>query len=443
MTHAATSRFHVSYCDHDDVFEPSYTRYQKAHKIKVVRCFPHCCPRHVYYRYCGAPLELHTMWASDVRSPERYASLLKMAPVSHADWAIGDDMPPVSLADLDDDDDATWHQGCQRWQVANVLVSTFNAELLDGWTYRWKSGRSLALRDCQHRVTAYVFEMREADVWRVVAKAVSPAFTIATYRSAAKDPSLSLAAPSKALAAPSLSWTASSIALAAPTLALTAPSLSVATSTAAMTTALSMAVAPSLTEVTLPTPTAGGLVSARTQVLANHLGALFCSVDASQASIPEAAQRRLLQYLGHPARPSTPPPTDCIHVTSLAPTTPEDIVVAEWLVHLLHPHNVAQYEAVVLAHRESVLERAALARAYSDGVQLLHSVSERYFRQAHGTTVAAVVAAVVAARPQLEAQLQARVAAKGYCGFHAVVAHLRQVALVRPAAQLQPSLTKR
>ncbi|OQR86754.1 hypothetical protein ACHHYP_20450 [Achlya hypogyna] len=32
-----TSRFHVTYCSHDSMFETKYTRYQKAGKVKVLR----------------------------------------------------------------------------------------------------------------------------------------------------------------------------------------------------------------------------------------------------------------------------------------------------------------------------------------------------------------------------------------------------------------------
>ncbi|OQS03900.1 hypothetical protein THRCLA_21032, partial [Thraustotheca clavata] len=59
-------------------------------------------------------------------------------------------------------------------------------ELIDGWVYGWKSGRSQAVRECLHYVkVAFVFEIiNEPNVrWKVIARVFSTGFTFASYRS--------------------------------------------------------------------------------------------------------------------------------------------------------------------------------------------------------------------------------------------------------------------
>ncbi|OQR86757.1 hypothetical protein ACHHYP_09979, partial [Achlya hypogyna] len=170
--------FHVEFCKHRAVFQ---SQYQRAHKVKVIRCFPHCCPCHVAHRYCGMPLLLVTTLTS-AQPLEQVVSLLKIAPADHESWAIGDEIPPQDLRTLEADPDATWYLGQQELRDDSAVGSLFNQSLVDGWTYGWKSGRSQSVRDGLHHATGFVFLVSPSCQWRLVAKVVSPGFTVATYR---------------------------------------------------------------------------------------------------------------------------------------------------------------------------------------------------------------------------------------------------------------------
>ncbi|KDO24953.1 hypothetical protein SPRG_09598 [Saprolegnia parasitica CBS 223.65] len=413
---AVDCAFHVKYCEHDAVFEPHYTRYQKAQKVKVpsvcndvahhllaaarccgttndivcgpvassIRCFPHCCPRHAHYRYCGAPLVLQTTYAARVTGT--YASLLRIAPAHAPDWDLGFETPPLSATSLHSAA-ATWHAGHQEVvsETQHVLASSFNVDLADGWTYGWKSSRSQAIRDCRHHVTAYVFEMTPRGMWRLVAKATSPGFTIATYRSSS---------------------------------------------------------APCDDAVVMPAPeheTSTALVSSRTQRMAYHLGLLLLYVDQVE-TVSAASQHKLVQYLLH----ASPVPVSCaMHqllvqsCSSNQTTGRTSRVLVDWLVHLLHPHNRRQYEAVVRSHRDCILQRTDLARAYSDCVQLLHSVSEAFLAKQHETSVAQIALEALASLPSLSTEMTRRLLTESFFvfGYQACVAHFREVALSAEAAQ--------
>ncbi|OQR88377.1 hypothetical protein THRCLA_10361, partial [Thraustotheca clavata] len=187
MSEGASCSFQVKHCSHDSIFRAKYTRYQKAQKIKVLRCFPHCCPNHVYYRYCGAPISIVTTLPS-LKTLENYVSLLKIAPAYDQDWAIGDIIQPVTLEYMSvmiQSVGSTWHVGRQEYMGNNSMISCFNQELIDGWVYGWKSGRSQAVRECLHHVKAFVFEIiNEPTVrWKIIARVFSPGFTFVSYRS--------------------------------------------------------------------------------------------------------------------------------------------------------------------------------------------------------------------------------------------------------------------
>ncbi|KAF0735502.1 hypothetical protein Ae201684P_022262 [Aphanomyces euteiches] len=53
----ASPHFFRVNCVHDQVFSENYIRCYQNHGLKVIRCFPHCCP-HMEYRGCGSSLSL-------------------------------------------------------------------------------------------------------------------------------------------------------------------------------------------------------------------------------------------------------------------------------------------------------------------------------------------------------------------------------------------------
>ncbi|EQC28240.1 hypothetical protein SDRG_14063 [Saprolegnia diclina VS20] len=300
--------------------------------------------------------------------------------VAPSDWDVGFETPPLS-ADALHCAAVTWHAGHQEVVSETVLTSSFNLDLADGWTYGWKSSRSQAIRGSRHHVTAYVFEVTPRGNWRLVAKAMSPGFTIATYRSSS--------APRDDAAL--------------------VPTLEHETSTA--------------------------LVSSRTQRMAYHLGLLLLYVGQVD-TVSATAQHKLVQYLMHPAPVSSSPLHQLLKRNQTPPNDrTTSSVLVDWLIHLLHPHNRTQYEAVVRSHRDCILQRTDLARAYSDCVQLLHSVSEAFLAKQHQTSVAQVAVEAVASLASLSAEMTTRLVTDSFFGYQACVAHFREVSLSAEAAQ--------
>ncbi|EQC27941.1 hypothetical protein SDRG_14219 [Saprolegnia diclina VS20] len=367
----ASSVFHVNFCSHETLFQDQYTRYQRARKVKVIRCFPHCCPCHVANRYCGMPLQLLTTLAptSTLRA---YASLLKIAPVDHENWALGEMVPPQNGREGDDSDGATWYPGEQEVLDNNVLGSSFNHSLVDGWTYGWKSGRSQSIRDRLHAATGFLFEVvalaSGSLAWHLIAKVTSPGFTVATYRNRGGGV-LSMAA--------------------------SLPSLS-----------------------SLPAPI---------RTMANDLGLLsyfLASVEPSNLAAEVALVGHLVGDMSSP-----PAPFNCVARLNDTPVSDEHALTAALLAHLLEPKQVAQLRAFVQTHNVCVLAKATLRDAYNDCVLLLHNLANDYLVRAFETTLSLLASLVRQRHPALELAVQARIDVEGRFGYRSVVALFREVSL--------------
>ncbi|KDO18611.1 hypothetical protein SPRG_16030 [Saprolegnia parasitica CBS 223.65] len=390
---AATSSFVVKHCGHDGVFLPKYTRYQKAQKVKVLRCFPHCCPSHVYYRYCGAPIEVKTQLPTNDTSVDDYVTLLKIAPAYDVDWAVGEVIPRVTAADLKaraNEHGTTWHVGRNELRAGGEtaeLTSSFNNDLVDGWVYGWKSGRSQVVRDCLHHVKVFIFaiERSKNDVhWRLVDRVFSPGFTFVSYRSLhyanASEPNETHRAASPVLSG-------------------------------------------NLPPSGIAPPSSPRHVSPQTQLMANRLGLLVLCVGQLPV-IHGPWQTDLVEAVAGTRRgPPTPLP---FRLVAGEPPSAARAMLMQWLVHLVHSQHAAMYRRVIAANHNCLFDKARLMTAYNACVHMLHAASEAFF-EARGTTVGAVAKAVASA--DLEDALQAQVGTEGYFGYHSFVAHFREVFL--------------
>ncbi|KAL4085642.1 hypothetical protein PRIC1_014978 [Phytophthora ramorum] len=52
----ASATFLRPECGHAQLFHPEYKRSNRTKGLKILRCFPHCCPEHIDRSYCGASL---------------------------------------------------------------------------------------------------------------------------------------------------------------------------------------------------------------------------------------------------------------------------------------------------------------------------------------------------------------------------------------------------
>ncbi|KAL3669951.1 hypothetical protein V7S43_005324 [Phytophthora oleae] len=54
---AAGSFFHFE-CNHKRLVHSEYKRSNRTKGLKILRCFPHCCPEHIDRSYCGSSLSV-------------------------------------------------------------------------------------------------------------------------------------------------------------------------------------------------------------------------------------------------------------------------------------------------------------------------------------------------------------------------------------------------
>ncbi|KDO19818.1 hypothetical protein SPRG_14680 [Saprolegnia parasitica CBS 223.65] len=166
--------FYLPYCGHDDLFASSYVRCQKSSGHKILRCFPHCCPRHVHYRNCGSAVRLAIASSIEARAFAAFGL------ATETNVRVGD---VISIDDVTirsrESPLATHLEGTRLDENGHF---EFDEKQADGWHYGWKSGRSKAQRDLLHVLWAVVLHPVDAHRWTVVAVAISTPFTIVSYR---------------------------------------------------------------------------------------------------------------------------------------------------------------------------------------------------------------------------------------------------------------------
>ncbi|KAH9155105.1 hypothetical protein LEN26_003318 [Aphanomyces euteiches] len=170
-------------CAHSELFRESYIRCFQNNGLKVIRCFPHCCP-HTASRGCGASLSLLVDGINAAEPDTLYAfgrfelaAEKALADGERVDWAVFSNhlRGKKNL-------DGMWLQGRHQVDKTHAVAFHFNKTRTDGWHYEWKSGSSKLKRDMLHRFHVYVVQRESSDDGRIVLSAYSPPFTLASYR---------------------------------------------------------------------------------------------------------------------------------------------------------------------------------------------------------------------------------------------------------------------
>ncbi|CAK4175236.1 unnamed protein product, partial [Aphanomyces euteiches] len=176
-------------CAHSELFRESYIRCFQNNGLKVIRCFPHCCP-HTASRGCGASLSLLVDGINAAEPDTLYAfgrfelaAEQALADGERVDWTVFSNhlRGKKNL-------DGMWLQGRRHVDKVKIKLCThavafhFNKTRTDGWHYEWKSGSSKLKRDMLHRFHVYVVQRESSDDGRIVLSAYSPPFTLASYR---------------------------------------------------------------------------------------------------------------------------------------------------------------------------------------------------------------------------------------------------------------------
>ncbi|KAG1702596.1 hypothetical protein DVH05_009546 [Phytophthora capsici] len=221
---ASASFFHLE-CSHENLFHPEYKRSNRTKGLKILRCFPHCCPEHIDRSYCGTSLSVRVNLAppSEENGPPADVSPVRL----FARFESVSDMRlrPGECVEVDKIDAATqsetnldgvWVEGIldkpSRLVAAlsndsadddKSLVFHLNSRSYAKWYYDWESGANKAQRLMKHVLQAYVVELCGVDkddnfinfdskntvkkLYRVLHAESSPEFTVISYRRAPTD----------------------------------------------------------------------------------------------------------------------------------------------------------------------------------------------------------------------------------------------------------------
>ncbi|CAK4922612.1 unnamed protein product [Aphanomyces euteiches] len=127
----ASPHFFRVNCVHDQVFSENYIRCYQNHGLKVIRCFPHCCP-HMEYRGCGSSLSLRIDSAG-----------LQQLDTLHAFGRFEIAAEPA-FADGESIEWSTFSSDlCSKDNVYGMWLSglrQIDENKTDGWHYQWHGG---------------------------------------------------------------------------------------------------------------------------------------------------------------------------------------------------------------------------------------------------------------------------------------------------------------
>ncbi|KAG6610766.1 uncharacterized protein IUM83_08322 [Phytophthora cinnamomi] len=225
---AAGSFFRLE-CDHAQLFHAEYKRSNRTKGLKILRCFPHCCPEHIDRSYCGSSLSVRVRLAErpagsappEPAPSEVLSVFARFEAVSDVSLRTGECVEVDKIqhgVQTETNLDGQWIAGVLDRPSAMVtairaadidassssssepLVFHLNSKAFSRWYYDWESGANKAQRLMKHVLKAYVVERvavdmddnfttissREAftQLYRVLHVVTSPEFTVISYRRA-------------------------------------------------------------------------------------------------------------------------------------------------------------------------------------------------------------------------------------------------------------------
>ncbi|KAH7485546.1 uncharacterized protein KRP23_4593 [Phytophthora ramorum] len=226
MVRVVSCRFTRLSCSEDDhpLFRRYYARSNRERGVKLLRCFPHCCPEHVQRCYCGTSIHVQLTFAAELPAASQ-ANLFvcarfepsRVVPLWPAQIAAtpgfeGEDEPnqeserklqPGEVVPLPSSLVATgkrqakqtqWIRADREGEVKqkalpkNAALYVLNNHRFPKWLYSYDSSITRTQREMTHHLVVYVFQLRgtssqpgEVDA-TVLARHESPGFSLISYR---------------------------------------------------------------------------------------------------------------------------------------------------------------------------------------------------------------------------------------------------------------------
>ncbi|CAI5713108.1 unnamed protein product [Peronospora effusa] len=220
MIRVSSCRYLRISCTEDDhpLFRRYYARSNRERGVKLLRCFPHCCPEHVQRCYCGTSIHVLVTFAAVVSAasqrnlvvcarfePSRVvslsSSLVNLVNCEGIDDENQRKLQPGETVSLPESlllaeeymtKETVWiradREGDMKQKYQDAVLFVLNNHRFPKWLYSYNSSITRMQREMTHHLVAYVFHLtgnrstpNEMDAV-VLARHESPGFLLVSYR---------------------------------------------------------------------------------------------------------------------------------------------------------------------------------------------------------------------------------------------------------------------
>ncbi|OWZ05353.1 hypothetical protein PHMEG_00022573, partial [Phytophthora megakarya] len=223
MVRVVSCRFLRLSCSDDDhpLFRRYYARSNRERGVKLLRCFPHCCPEHVQRCYCGTSVHVQVTFATEL-PPAAQANLVicarfepsrivplwpnKLTDPSTSAYGHGSNLEerkiqPGEVVSLPESvmypknrqpKQSVWvtadREGEAKQTTKNATLYVLNNHRFPKWLYSYDSSVTRTQREMTHHLVVYVFQLTGSRSQpgmievTVLARHESPGFTLISYR---------------------------------------------------------------------------------------------------------------------------------------------------------------------------------------------------------------------------------------------------------------------
>ncbi|ETV65769.1 hypothetical protein, variant 4 [Aphanomyces astaci] len=171
----------------ETLFSLKYLRTHRAGSLKLIRCFPHCCPSHSFGNFCSTSIDLKVTGATTdnvayVHFQPTTDRILEPNDIIDAAIVVNNTRSMDNLK-------GEWIPSLYHYyhETRNETIYHFNQNNTFGWHYGWVGTSTKAHRTCPHRLVGYMFSSvsgHAKPMLRVVHATMSPAFIVMSYRRA-------------------------------------------------------------------------------------------------------------------------------------------------------------------------------------------------------------------------------------------------------------------
>ncbi|CAK4230413.1 unnamed protein product [Aphanomyces euteiches] len=163
-------------------------RSYRPNGLKVLRCFPHCCPTHIANSTCGTSLVMQVAGQFSHDEAATFVAFARFETSTDASLSLGDRINADALVPSNSTKNISsvlWYPGRSRDLADDLLLRfAFNEHVQKPWCYNWTSSASAALRNTLHVFKAYLFHRLADGMLEVVGMAQSQSFSIIPYKNA-------------------------------------------------------------------------------------------------------------------------------------------------------------------------------------------------------------------------------------------------------------------